>query len=142
MTRTAPLPRERRRSRRDLPSFSAIFRDLRTQLTRLVRDELALLKAELFQKLARMGVGIGMFVVAALLGFFALAVLITTAVLAVALVLPAWLAALIIGVALIVLAGVLVLVGVRSLKRAMPPIPGETIESVREDFRALKEDHR
>ncbi len=142
MTRTAPLPRERRRSRRDLPSFSAIFRDLRTQLTRLVRDELALLKAEMVQKLARMGVGIGMFVVAALLGFFALAVLIMTAVLAVALVLPAWLAALIIGVALIVLAGVLVLVGVRSLKRAMPPIPEETIESVREDFRALKEDHR
>jgi hypothetical protein len=142
MTRTAPLPRERHRSRHELPPFSRIAKDLKIQLTRLIRDELALLKAELTQKLARLGVGIGMFVVAALLGFFALAVLIAAAVLAVALALPAWLAALIIGVALFVVAGILVLAGVRSLRSAMPPVPEKTIESVKADFQVLKEDRR
>lgn len=142
MAQAAPLPREKRRSRREVPPLSAILGDLRAQFTRLVRGELALLKKELTGKLVRLGVGIGMFVVAALLAFFAVAVLVAAAVLAVALVLPAWLAALLVGVALLVVAALLALFGIRSLKRAMPPLPEETIASVRADLRVLKEDRR
>lgn len=142
MAQAAPLPREKRRSRREVPPLSVIFGDLRSQVTRLVRGELALLKKELTEKVLRLGVGTGMFVVAALLGFFAIAVLVTTAVLGVALVLPPWLAALLVGVALLVIAALLAMLGLRSLKRAMPPLPEKTIASVREDIRALKGDRR
>ncbi len=138
MTRAPALPREPRNTRRGLPPFSVLFGDLKNELTRLVRGELALLKAELSEKLAQLGIGIGMFVGAALFGFFALAVLVTTAVLAFALIVPAWLAALIVAVILLLIAGILALIGVRSLKSALPPVPTETIASIREDVNAVR----
>jgi len=52
--------------------------------------------------------------------------------------LPGWLAALIVGGALLVITVVLVLVGVNQLKRGTPPVPTETIESVKKDVNAIK----
>ena len=58
--------------------------------------------------------------------------------LALALVLPAWASALIIGVVLLIIAGIIAAVGVRALKRGMPPTPTDTLESVQEDVRAVR----
>jgi hypothetical protein len=79
-----------------------------------------------------------MFVVAGMLAFFALAVLIAAGVLALALVLPAWLAALIVFVVLLLLAGLLVFIGVQALKRVGSLAPKSTMVSVREDADAIK----
>jgi uncharacterized membrane protein YqjE len=135
--RNSALPRERRTTRRGIPPIPTLIGDLKYQVTRLVRGELALLRAELTEKLTKLASGIGMFAGAAILVFFALGCLISAAVLGLALVLPAWLSAVIIGVALLVIAGVLALVGRQSLKSAGPPLPEKTIASVHADVNAV-----
>lgn len=50
-----------------------------------------------------------------------------------------WLAALIITVAIFLLVGILALVGVRRLKRGMPPTPEHAMENVQQDVAAVKE---
>ena len=51
---------------------------------------------------------------------------------------PAWAAALIVGGILLVLAALIGLVGYGQLKRGVPPTPTETIDSVKEDVRAIR----
>jgi uncharacterized membrane protein YqjE len=118
------------------PSIGELFSRLSTQTSDLVRAEIALAKAELAEKAKASGIGIGLFAAAGLLGFFAFAVLITTAILALALALPAWLAALIVAIALLVLAAILAFVGKRSLDSASKN--GRTAENVKQDVDAIK----
>jgi len=54
-------------------------------------------------------------------------------------VVSAWLAALIIGVALLAVAGVAALVGKSRLSKATPPVPKEAIGSVQADVEEVKE---
>lgn len=119
-------------------SLFGLIRQLPGLLVTLLKAELAQAKAELSAKLKNAGIGIGLFVAAALFGFFALAVLIAAAVLGIAVALPAWLSALIVGVALLILAGLLALIGAKSLKKGMPPVPTKTVQSVKEDVEAIK----
>lgn len=116
--------------------------ELITALPRLVVDllkaEFERLKAEFAQKAKYAGIGIGLFVVAAAFLFFALGVLVAAAILGLAVVLPGWAAALIVFGALVLIAVVLVLIGVASLKRVNGVAPSETIASVRSDVDALK----
>jgi membrane protein implicated in regulation of membrane protease activity len=77
-----------------------------------------------------------------LVALFGLAVLVTAAILALALVLPAWAAALVVGGALLLLAGLLALLGRRQMQKASPPVPRESIESVRKDIAVVKESMR
>ena len=135
---TPPLPKEPRKSRRGLPPLSVLIGNLKVDLSRLIRGEIGLLKAELSAKASQLGVGVGLFVFAAVLAFFMLATLLTAAVVALSLVVAPWLAALIVAAALLLIAGILVLIGSRALKSAMPPIPEKTIQSLRDDVAALK----
>nr|WP_216851663.1 phage holin family protein [Herbiconiux sp. VKM Ac-2851] len=112
--------------------------ELPTLIIQLLKDELENFKREITAKLAKLGIGVGLFVAAALLAFFAFATLIAAAVLGIATALPAWLSALIVGVALLLIAGILVLVGVRSLKKGLPPVPEQTIESLKKDVNTVK----
>jgi uncharacterized protein (DUF58 family) len=68
-------------------------------------------------------VGAGLFSVAGVLAFYGGAALIACAVLALALVVAPWLAALIVGVAVLLVAGVLALVGKGQVQAAAPPVP-------------------
>jgi hypothetical protein len=124
--------------RRDQRSLVRLLRELPSSLVALLKAELAQLSHEMSAKAKDAGIGIGLFVGAAVFVFFAVGVLLAAAVLGLATVLPAWLSALIVGVALLVLAGILALVGVQSLKKATPLAPTETIASVREDLDAIK----
>jgi len=119
-------------------SVFKLIADLPGYIVDLVKAELESLKAEIVGKLKLAGIGIGAFAVAGVFAFFALGVLIAAAVLGIATALPAWLAALIVGVALLVIAGILALVGVQMLKKGAPPTPTDTIESVKKDVNALK----
>lgn len=109
------------------------------QISRLVRDELALAKAELSGKARRFGTGAGLFGVAGVVAAYGVAVLVVTAILLLALALPAWAAALIVAVALLVVAGVMALVGRGQLRNAAPPTPEETLDSVRADVHTVTE---
>ena len=108
------------------------------QVSTLVRDELALAKAELSGKAKHAGKGAGLFGGAGLAALYGLAVLIATAVIGLDAVLPLWLAALIVGVALLLVAGVFALLGRRQVNQGMPPTPDETIASVKADIDTVK----
>ena len=127
-------------SERELPkrSLFKLIGDLPGYLVELLRSELERLKQELIEKAKHLGVGVGLILVGAFLAFFAFAVLVAAAVLGIATALPAWLAALIVAAALLLFTAILVLIGVNQLKRGVPPVPEETIASVKEDVNAIK----
>ncbi len=126
----------------DNTSTSQLVTALTEQVSRLVRDEVRLAQVEVSQKAKRLGIGAGLLGGAGLFGFLGLAVLIAAAVLALALVLPAWLAALIIAVVLLAIAGVLALVGRKDVANATPPLPTEAIASTKADIATVKESAR
>ena len=54
-------------------------------------------------------------------------------------VMPAWGGALIVGGVLLAITGTLAALGRRQLKRATPPVPRETVDSVKADVEEIKE---
>lgn len=120
------------------PTLGELVATMTHQMTTLVKDEIALFKAQLAEKGQRFGIGIGLFVGAAVLGFFAFAVLITTGILALALVLQPWAAALIMFGVLIVLAAVLALIGKKQFEAASEVKPAVT-ENLKHDLDIVKE---
>ncbi|MGD8166574.1 phage holin family protein [Herbiconiux sp. P16] len=101
-------------------STARLIADLPRLIVDLVQDELAALKKEITARIARLGIGAGLIAAAAFVGFFALAVFIAAAVIALSLVVPPWAAALITVGGLLVIAGVLAAIGVRTLKKTAP----------------------
>lgn len=122
-------------------TLGALVHQLSQQIPELIRSEMRLAQAEVAEKGKRAGVGIGMFSVAGLLGFFALAALVTTAILGLATVVDAWLAALIVAVVLLVGAAVAGLVGKNKVAEAGPPAPERAIQGIKEDIATVKGDH-
>ncbi|HWS35050.1 MAG TPA: phage holin family protein [Actinoplanes sp.] len=108
------------------------------QLSRLVRDEITLAKAELAEKGKRAGIGAGLFGGAGVLAMYGVGAAIATGVIALDLVLPLWLAALTVTVVLFVVAGVLALLGKKQVSKAVPPEPSAAIESVKADVDEVK----
>jgi hypothetical protein len=119
-------------------SLFTLIGSIPTLLVDLVRNEIESLKIEIAGKLKSAGIGIGLLAGAAFFALFAIMVLIATAILGLATVLPAWLAALIIGVIILLIAVILALVGIRSLKKGVPPAPTQTIKSIKKDVRTIK----
>ncbi|WP_027927587.1 phage holin family protein [Amycolatopsis benzoatilytica] len=123
-------------------STAELAADLSVEVRHLINDEFRLAQAELRGKAKRLGIGAGMAGAAATAAFFGGGVLVAAAVLGLALVLPAWLAALLIGAALLLAAGVAALLGKKQAQRAVPPLPEEAVEGVREDIDVVKREVR
>lgn len=121
------------------PSLGELASRMTEQMSRLVRDEIALAQAEVKERGKKLGVGAGLFGGTAVLAYFAVGVLIAAAVLGLATAVASWLAALIVGVALLALAGVLALVGKSNVQQGSPPVPTEAIASVHADIEAVKD---
>ena len=119
-------------------SLGELLKQLSQETTQLVHQELELAKAELQQKGKQAGAGAGMFGGAGALGLAALGALTACFILALNAVMPAWLAALIVAVVYGVIAYVLVKQGQARMKRAGPPVPEQTIETVKEDVEWAK----
>jgi hypothetical protein len=110
-----------------------LLRQLSEETTRLVHQELELAKAELTQKGRQAGVGAGLFGAAGATGLLAAAALTACFILLLDVVVPAWLAALVVAVAYAAVAAVLALRGRDRVKQAVPPVPEQAIETVKED---------
>ena len=119
-------------------STSELVQRASEQISRLVKDELALAKAELTEKGKHAGVGVGLFGGGGVLALYGVGVLIITFVLLLDLVLPAWAAALIVTVVLFIVAGVLALLGKKQVSQAVPPTPQAATDSVKADVDAVK----
>jgi hypothetical protein len=122
---------------RDRPT-GELMRDLTEQTTALVRKEIALAKVELAEKGKKAGVGAGMFGAAALFGAGAFAAVTACAILALATFLAGWLAALIVAVVYVAIAGVLAMRGKKQVKQATPPVPERAVDSTKEDLEWVK----
>jgi putative superfamily III holin-X len=115
-----------------------LLKQLSEETTRLVHQELELAKAELTQKGKQAGMGAGMFGGAGAIGLAALGALTACFILALNAVMPAWLAALIVAIVYAIIAFVLVKQGQARMKAAGPPVPEQTIETVKEDVEWAK----
>jgi len=104
----------------------------------LVRAEVSLARAELEEKARRLAAGGALVGAAAVLGLVSLGALTATAIIALSNVVSTWLAALIVTVVVGVLAGILLLVGIRLLRRGVPPAPTESVDQMKEDVSWVK----
>ena len=74
-----------------------------------------------------------------MVAFYGVGCLLACTIIAISGVVAAWLAALIVGAALLAAAGCAALLGTRRLQRAAPPVPGETVASVKADVEEIRE---
>ena len=119
-------------------STSELVQRASEQITTLVRDEIALAKAELTEKGKHAGIGIGLFGGGGVLALYGVGALIATLIIVFSLFLDLWLASLIVTVLLFLVAGILALIGKKQVTKAIPPEPKEAIESVKADVDEVK----
>ena len=100
--------------------------------------ELKLALLELKGKVAALGRGAGLLVGAAVFALFALGLLLAASAAALSLVLATWLALLVVACAVLVVAGVLGALGLRAIKRGVPPVPEQAIAEARLTTEAVK----
>lgn len=124
----------------DYRSLGQIFKDLSADISTLFRSEVALLKLEIKDTVAKLGGGTAMFAGAVFLGLFGLAFLFVTIVLGlVALGVPAWLSTLIVTVVLFAAAGVLAFMGKKKFA-AVEFVPNDSIQQIKSDVESIKSD--
>jgi hypothetical protein len=115
-----------------------LFKQLSSDMSVLVRQELRLAQAEMTQKGKQAGIGVGLFGVAGILGLVAFLTLTACVVAALATGMDVWLAALIVTVAYAALAGAIALVAKNRVAEATPPVPEQTVETIKEDVQWAK----
>jgi uncharacterized membrane protein YqjE len=120
-------------------SVAELVKRAASQTAELVRKEIQLGQLELKDKGRRAGKGVGLLGGAGVVAFYGGAALVAAAVLGLAEAVDPWLSALIIGVALLVVAAVLGLVGKKTTTEALPPKPEQTMASVHDDVEHVKE---
>ena len=123
----------------DDQSLSELTKQLTQQASALAQKEIELAKAELALKGKRLGIGVGAFGGAGLVGLYALGALTAAAILALAITMDAWLAALIVAVAYGAFAGALALMGKKKIEQGTPPVPEQAIESAKADVQHTKQ---
>jgi putative superfamily III holin-X len=119
-------------------SISELVKDLAAETSTLVRQEIDLAKAEMTDRGKRAGKGAGTIAAGAVAALLAFGALTAALIAALDLAMPTWLAALIVTVVHGAIAGVLVQIGRKQVQEAAPPVPEETIDSVKEDVQWAK----
>jgi uncharacterized membrane protein YqjE len=123
----------------DQRSVAQLVGDVTNQISTLVRDEIRLAVAELQQKGKRIGAGAGLLGGAGAVALCGLGALIAGLILLLALVMPAWLAAFLVGVAVLIVAAVLAMLGRRQVQRGVPPVPEEAVAGIKQDIATVRE---
>ena len=131
MTTNAERLRER--------GIGELLGDFANETTDLLSKEMELARAEIGIQVKRAGTGAGLFGAAAVFGLLGLGALTACAIAALALVMDTWLAALIVGAALLVLAGIFALVGRSKVKAVAPPVPERAIGEMKRDIATVQE---
>ena len=109
------------------------------QVSVLIRDELKLARLEMTSKGKQAALGAGMFGASGVVVVYGVGCLLACAIIAISGVMAAWLAALIVGVALLAAAGCAALLGRRRMRKAAPPVPEQAVADVKADIGEIKE---
>ena len=109
------------------------------QVSVLVRDELKLAQLEMGDKAKQAGKGAGMLGGGGVVALYGVACLIACVIIAISHSVQAWLAALIVGGALLVVAAVVTAAGRSKMRKGTPPTPTAAVESVKTDLQEVKE---
>jgi hypothetical protein len=133
MTAHPPPPDEMRER-----PLGDLVKQLANQTSTLVRQEIDLAKAEVTEKGRVAGKGAGMLSGGAVAGLLAAGALTACAILALNRAMADWLAALIVALVLGAVAAVLALQGRNRIKHATPPVPQQTVETLKEDVEWAK----
>jgi uncharacterized membrane protein YqjE len=120
-------------------TIGELVQRLSQQTATLVREEMQLAQVELKEKGKRAGVGAGLAGAAGVLALYGLGAIIAAVIAALSLFLPVWAAALIVAILIFIVAGVLGLLGKNQIQRATPPVPENTVESVKRDVATVQE---
>jgi hypothetical protein len=115
-----------------------LVKELANQTSTLVRQEIQLAQAELTVKGKQAGKGAGLFGGAAVVALLAAGALTAAIVAALGEVMPIWLAALVVTVVYAVIAAALAAAGRNRMREAGPPVPEQTVETVKEDVQWAK----
>jgi uncharacterized membrane protein YqjE len=110
-----------------------LLKQLASETSTLVHQELELAKAEMLEKGRKAGAGLGLIGAAGAVALLALGALTAFLILALDGVMPNWLAALIVGIVYAAIAAVLYLRGKDRVEDAGSPAPRQTIETLKED---------
>lgn len=120
-------------------STGELVKQLSEQVSLLVRDELKMARLELTRKGRFAGMGMGLYGASGLVALYAVACLLAAAIIAIAGEIRPWLAALIVGLALLVVSTVAALMGRSRMRRATPPMPKQAVEGTKADIEEVKE---
>ena len=120
-------------------SAGELVRQMSEQVSVLVRDELRLAQLEMTRKGKEAGTGAGLLGGGGLIALYGVGCLLACAIIALSGVVAAWLAALIVGTALLVAATIVALAGRSRLRKAAPPLPEHAMDSIKTDVEEIKE---
>ena len=130
---TSQAPRDQEHSTGEL------VKTMTEQVSVLIRDELKLAQLEMASKGKQAALGAGMFGASGIVAVYGVGCLLACVIIAISGVVAAWLAALIVGVALLAVAGGAVLLGRQRLRRAAPPVPEQAVADVKADVEEVRE---
>ena len=119
-------------------SVGELVQQLSQQTSTLIRQEMRLATVELQEKGKHAGKGAGMFGGAGLVALYGVGALIAAAIIGLGTVLELWIAAVIVGVVLLAVAGILALSGKKQVEQAGPPVPEQALESAKQDVNEVK----
>lgn len=121
-------------------SLGTIIKELTAHISTLFRSEVALLKLEIKDTVAKLGGGTAMFAGAVVFALLGIAFLFVTIVLGlIALGIPGWVSALIITVVLFAGAGVLAMMGKKKFA-SVEFVPSKSVEHIKSDIETIKAD--
>ena len=111
---------------------------LSRQTSTLVRQEMALAQSELQEKGKRIGVARACSAARGSVALYGAGALIAAAIIGIGTLVEPWIAAVIVGVVLLAVAGILALTGKKQVDRGTPPLPEKAIESTKRDVDEVK----
>jgi Flp pilus assembly protein TadB len=120
-------------------STGDLVKTVTEQVSVLMRDELKLAQLEMTGKARKAGAGMSLMGGGALIALYGVACLIACVIIAISHSLQAWLSALIVGAALLVVAAIASAMGRKRMRQGTPPVPTEAVESVKTDVQEVRE---
>jgi hypothetical protein len=119
-------------------SIGELFGKLSAETSTLIRQEMELARAALTEKSREAGKGAGLLGGAGAVGLLGAGALVAGVILLLDLAIADWLAAILVGLVLVAIAAVLGLRGRDRVQRATPPVPEQTVDTVKEDVEWAK----